>query len=327
MMKLLYILIVFTGNFVLAFLLTRLISHFSNRFRVLCKDVPLIGGTSIAVTLLLDLIIFPFRFSPETSMFVFAAAIIFLMGIVDDLHELSVKAKFVFQLIAAGIVIASGVRTQIMYLGGMLNFVVTLLWIVGLTNAFNLLDIADGLAGGASLLVCLGLASVVLLNRGALFPAAALIALSGAISGFLVINFPPAKVYLGNSGSHFIGFIIAVFAIKISYATVGKGIALFTPLIILGLPLFDTMFLIFIRLSKWKLPFYKTRDHMAMRLRVLGYRPWMVLAIMLAICFLYVAGGVLISQLPNAAAMCILSVLLFFSFLLARKTLSVIIHE
>jgi UDP-GlcNAc:undecaprenyl-phosphate/decaprenyl-phosphate GlcNAc-1-phosphate transferase len=319
--------IVFASNLVLVFLFTLLAARLSLRSKLLYKGLPLIGGIAIAVSFFMSMFIFAAPVLHAVGVIMAASVLVFLMGLVDDLRELSVKVKFIFQVFAACLVALYGTRTHIIYFGTTVNFLITVAWIVGITNAFNLLDIADGIAGGCALIACGGLAAVAWLDGGQSFPVFMLLALGGAICGFLIFNLPPAKVYLGNSGSHFIGFVIAVTAIQINYAGMGRGMALLTPLIILGFPVFDTLFLILIRMSKSQLPFQKTKDHIALRLQTLGYRPKKILLIMLLICLLFSAGGVLISQVSNIPGVFIVTILLLIAFLLSRKALAVIVHE
>lgn len=325
-MDVLYI-IIFAENAALSFLLTLLCARLPFWSKKPAQmGIPPVGGIAVAVTFLLNYFTLPFLAQAESRVYMLAAVIVFLMGLVDDSRELSVKAKFAFQIAAALLVAAAGARTRIVYFGEPLNYLVTVVWIVGVTNAFNLLDVADGLSAGCALIVCAGLSAVAAANQG-LFPFFTLLVLGGALCGFLFLNLPPARAYLGNSGSHFVGFVISIAAIQISYAELGRGVALFTPLVILGFPLFDTLFLIFVRLSKLKLPFQKTKDHIAFRLKTLGYPPGKVLGVMLLICLCFSLGGVIVSRVPNFPGLIVIAVLLFVVFLLFRKSLAVIVHE
>ncbi len=319
--------IAFTGSALLAFLITLFSARLSRRFKFLTKGVPFVGGIAIFVAFLWNYLAFAQPSTLQTGAFATAAAVIFAMGLVDDIFELSVWAKFGLQAVAAVLAISAGMRTQIVFIGPALNYIITFLWIVGITNAFNLLDIMDGLAGACSLVICAGFALVSQLNGGQFLPALTFTTLGGAILGFITMNLPPARVYMGNSGSHFIGFVIAVTSIQVSYADLSKGVALATPLVLMGFPLFDTLFLIVMRLGKSRLPFYKTKDHIALRLKALGYSPRRVLATMLLICMLFSVGGVLVSQMTNRDGVFIIACLALVVILLLRKTLSIIVYE
>lgn len=173
-------------------------------------------------------------------------AIIFVVGLLDDVFDLSPGPKLLGQVVAASVVVASGLR--VVYIGnpfgggliqlGLLGIPVTVLWIVGFTNVVNLIDGLDGLAGGVALIAAAGfLVLAVQANQlGAAVVAAALI---GACSGFLRHNFPPASVFMGDSGALFLGFALAT----VSLLGVMKSVAAITlavPLIIIGVPVFDT---------------------------------------------------------------------------------------
>jgi len=220
-------------------------------------------------------------------------------GIIDDWRELSIWAKFLVQIIAVGLLAFFGVKTQIVGIGNILNIIVTFIWVLGITNAFNHLDVMDGLAGGAAIIVSAAFFAVSILNAD-IRSATLLLILTGAVLGFLLYNWPPAKIYMGNAGSHLLGFILAAIALIISYAPLERKIALLSPLLILGLPIFDTTFLILARLINKNLPFKKSNDHIALRLLSLGYTKKKTLCIMLSICLFFCLCGVTVSRAYNA---------------------------
>jgi len=174
-----------------------------------------------------------------------AATAILLVGLIDDLWGLSFYWKFAAQTVAAVFVWLCGFRIEILAhpLGGelelgMLSLPLTVLWIVGITNAVNLIDGLDGLATGVALITSMAVA-VVAFVRMELGVTAASIALAGSLMGFLRFNFSPARIFLGDSGSMFLGFVLAVTAVRGSQ----KGptaVAILVPLLLLGLPLLDT---------------------------------------------------------------------------------------
>jgi len=220
--------------------------------------------------------------SQQTTGIIISSFIMLILGIIDDLRELSIPAKLFVQIIAASLLILSGNRTHIVYIGDAANIIITFIWIIGITNAFNLLDIMDGLAAGIAVIVLISFSVVAFLNGDNNILVLAL-ALLGPLFAFLKYNLPPAKVYMGNSGSHFLGFFIAAVALTISYASLENKIALLSPLLILGFPIFDTVFLILMRLFKRRLPFKKSNDHLALRFLALGYSKRKVLLIMMSL--------------------------------------------
>jgi len=221
-----------------------------------------------------------------------------IFGVIDDWKELSILAKFLVQTVAASLLIFFGVRTQIVYIGTLSNIIITLIWILGITNAFDHLDVIDGLAAGVAMMASLTFFIISSFN-GQLNAAILSLALAAISLSFLFYNFPPAKIYMGNSGSHFLGFVLAAVALLISYAPLERKIALLSPLLILGLPIFDTAFLILMRLTKKDLPFKKSNDHLALRLLASGYSKKKTLSAMFGLCLFFCLSGIVVSRVSN----------------------------
>jgi len=196
--------------------------------------------------------------------------IIMLLGLVDDIKDLRPILKISGQLLGIAILIIFGIFTKIAFLPDWVNILITIAWLLFITNAFNLLDIMDGLTSGLVIIISLSLLAIALINRD-IFSCVILTALIGAHAGFLRYNYPPAKVYMGDTGSLFSGFLLAMVAINISYAPMERQVALLTPILAMSLPLYDTLFLIVMRIKKKKPIFNKTRDHFALRLVTMGY--------------------------------------------------------
>ncbi len=176
-----------------------------------------------------------------------AAAGMFLVGLLDDLKEVSFRWKFAAQIVATAYIWSCGFKIEYLSnpLGGVIDLgwmslPLTLLWVVGITNAVNLIDGLDGLAAGTAAIMTSAFGMVAIIN-GKLGVTAACVALAGSLLGFLWFNFNPARIFLGDSGSMFIGFVLAVTSVRGSQ----KGpavVAVFVPLLVLGLPLIDTGF-------------------------------------------------------------------------------------
>lgn len=240
-------------------------------------------------------------------------------GIIDDWRELSIRAKFLVQIIATALLISFGIRTQISYIGDIPNVIITFIWVLGITNAFNHLDVLDGAAGVTAAIVSLSFLAISLLNHNntvAIFS----LAMLGAIASFLIFNLPPARIYMGNSGSHFLGFTLASVAILISYASLENKIALLSPLLILGLPVFDTFFLILIRIGNRRLPYKKSNDHFSLRLLKLGYSKEKALLFMLFLGLFFAICGVMLGRAPNSLSMAIVGSVVLLSLFLAYRT-------
>jgi UDP-GlcNAc:undecaprenyl-phosphate/decaprenyl-phosphate GlcNAc-1-phosphate transferase len=175
-----------------------------------------------------------------------AAFGLFLLGLVDDLRGVGFAGKFAIQILAAMAVWTAGFRIEILAFGstsgavhlGWLSLPFTVLWVVGVTNAVNLIDGLDGLAAGLALITTIAVAVMALLS-GQTGVVAASAALLGSLLGFLPYNFNPARIFLGDSGSMFLGFVIAVISIRGNQ----KGptaVAALAPLLVVGLPILDT---------------------------------------------------------------------------------------
>src|ERR1035437_1583473 len=237
------------------------------------------------------------------------ATIMMVMGLIDDVKNLKPVTKLAVQLIVALILLKVNMNIKFMD-HNLLNMFITVIWVVGVTNAVNLIDIMDGLAGGVTAVASLAFFAVAFLSGRVndMIPA---IALFGALAAFLVYNRPPAKIYMGDAGSLFLGFMMASLALNESYSR-NNYIAVLSPIIILGVPIFETFMLIVIRLSKGILPIYGTNDHLAQRLVMIGLtKPravlflitlTLVLSIMAVVSTLLSMSGALVLYLFIAAA-------------------------
>ena len=160
-----------------------------------------------------------------------------IMGFVDDLFSLSAATKFLVQILAAGLLIFFGMKLEFMPSHPIVGVVLTILWIVAVTNAVNIIDIMDGLAGGVALVACLAFVLVPYLGAQSYVPLTAA-ALGGSLLGFLPYNYQPARIYMGDSGALFLGFVLAGSAMGHGYSQVNV-LGLCAPLLILGVPLYD----------------------------------------------------------------------------------------
>ena len=252
------------------------------------------------------------------------SAIIVALGIYDDIKGANAPLKFTFQTAAALVVILTGGRVENFTnpVGGSvdlgwLGLPVAVLWIVGVTNAVNLIDGLDGLAAGIGSIAAIGLFAVSVTNN-ALIAALAVI-LAGATTGLLRHNFYPAKIFLGDSGSMFIGFCLAVLGIygsfKASTATV-----LFLPIIVLGVPIFDTLFAISRRAKRRVNPFKADREHIHHRLVRIGLHHRSVVLVMYFVCAYLALTAYSISRFPSETAFLFL-VLLTLGGMIGLRTL------
>ncbi len=293
-------LITFVLAFIIAFSATPIVRKLA--FRIGAVDVPkderrmhkkpiaLMGGAAIIigfiVALAFDLVSTYNLLKPGRELLGLLAGIVFIsiLGVLDDTKTLGSKTKLLFQLAAAiSVVLISGTRITVLtnpfvplgstVLSPYISYPLTILWIVGITNAINLIDGLDGLAAGVASISSLSLFFVSMLSTSdpimAVYTAVITAALSGSILGFLPFNFNPAKIFMGETGSAFLGFTLAVISIQGTLKSY-TAISIAIPLLVLGLPLFDTLFAIIRRIGTGKPIMQADRGHLHHRLIDMG---------------------------------------------------------
>ncbi|HEX7976389.1 MAG TPA: hypothetical protein VF498_18405, partial [Anaerolineales bacterium] len=202
--------------------------------------------------------------------------LVFLLGMIDDFKHISPQAKLVGQILAAAVVVSLGYTTNFFTpriangaVAQIPNILLTFIWLVGITNAINLLDNMDGLAGGISLITTLFL-SYFFWQAGSIGLLLISMALAGSLLGFLVYNFPPAKIFMGDSGSLFLGFTLAVLAIARQPQASNVFAVMGVPTLLFLLPILDTTLVTFTRLLRGQSPAQGGRDHTSHRLIAFG---------------------------------------------------------
>jgi UDP-GlcNAc:undecaprenyl-phosphate GlcNAc-1-phosphate transferase len=234
--------------------------------------VPYLGGLAVYFAFLMVILGVTILAPPPDSSKLLAllagGTVLALMGLWDDLFSLGPGFKFVVQFLAAGLLVLFGVRLEFMPSYPILGVVLTIFWVVAVTNAINLVDIMDGLAGSLIVVACLGFIVVSLPGEQTYVNIAAAV-LGGALLGFLPYNWRPARIYLGDTGALLAGFVLAGVAMGQRYTEV-NNLGLLAPFFILGIPLYDTLLVIVLRLLKRRSPFLGSNDHVALRLRALG---------------------------------------------------------
>ena len=267
-----------------------------NDRRVNKKPMPRLGGIAVIAGFFVSTIYLLISMSIEGKLVLFEEDMLwlklvgFFVGIIilgitcfiDDTKGIHSLTKLIVQIVAALIVVACGIRIEnfeIPFLNGqaelniVLSYIITVCWIVGVTNAINLIDGLDGLSSGISLISCISLLIIFTLNGSPLIAIVLITALGGAISGFLPYNFNPAKTFIGDTGSNFLGFSLAVISI-LGVAKTYTALVLIAPIIVLALPLFDTLFAIFRRIKNGKslkAVFKADKGHLHHRLMQKGY--------------------------------------------------------
>jgi UDP-GlcNAc:undecaprenyl-phosphate GlcNAc-1-phosphate transferase len=228
------------------------------------EPVAYLGGLAVFTSFLLSLGMI-FEFDHELLALVLASTIVTAVGLIDDFGVLTPKPKMLGQIVAVFVLLKAGVILELVFLPWWARYLITIVWLLGLSNAFNLLDIMDGLASGVGFIAGSFLLMVAVLN-GRWVVAAFTVALLGALVGFLRFNFPPASIYLGDCGSLFIGLSLGALAMVMHY-TDSSPLGFLAPLYILALPLIDTVYVVVLRLRAGRRIYYGSPDHFPLRLR------------------------------------------------------------
>ena len=197
------------------------------------------------------------------------------LGLVDDWRGLSYVFRLVVEVLLVLLLAWLGVRVTLFppFDTPVLTYAVTVLWVVGLTNAFNFLDNMDALSSGTAAICCVFIALVAVMI-GDLFIAGFVLVLCGAVLGFLVFNWPPATIFLGDAGSNYIGFLLGVVTVAGTFTTADyPTVTIFAPLCIMAVPIYDSISVVCIRLAEGRSPFKPDKSHFSHRLVQLGLSP------------------------------------------------------
>lgn len=241
------------------------------------KPMPRFGGIAIYLGIMVALVIFALKDKGVTSVMT-GCTLIYMLGLIDDLKDLKPLVKLCGQIVCATVVYIMGVRIEFitnyfgpgnMAFGDVACFIITVLWLIAITNAVNLIDGLDGLAAGIAAIsaLCIGYVAYI---HGQYVPTLAMMAIAGAALGFLPYNFNPAKIFMGDSGSELLGFSIAAVSIlgTVKSATI---VVVIIPALVLGLPIFDTVMAIFRRLAKHQSIGTADKDHLHHRIMKAGF--------------------------------------------------------
>lgn len=261
--------------------------------------VPYFGGLAIYLAFLISLA-FTFEFRQDVLGIILGGTIVVMLGLIDDFGVLTPWTKLAGQLLAVFVLIKSGIRIEIAALPDWLDLVLTVFWMVGLINAFNLLDIMDGLSAGVGAISAGCLLTVAILQHDQTM-AFMLVALIGSLLGFLRYNWQPARIYMGDTGAMFIGLLLGAMTMIEKYPS-DHPFSLLTPVFILGIPIFDTLFVMYVRYQRGLSVFWGSPDHIAIRLRHWGMSvPQVVVASYLATACVGTIGLIVMSASEQVA--------------------------
>ena len=293
--------------FIFSFASTPLVKHLAIKWKAvdIPKDgrrmhkspIPRLGGLAIIFGFIVSMLCFGVM-TREVMSIMAGALVIAVMGIIDDIKALDAKPKFLIQIIAATIVVIGGdMKIQVftnpflwadstyLILPDWISVILSIIWIVFITNSVNFIDGLDGLAAGVSAIMSVSMVFIAT-RLGEYYVAVIGVALMGSCFGFLPYNFNPAKIFMGDTGSTFLGFILA----SLSIVGVFKSFAIISfavPLLILGLPMFDAIFAMVRRVSKGQSPMQADRGHLHHRLIDMGFSQKQ------SVFILYIISGIL----------------------------------
>lgn len=304
------------------------------------EPIPRLGGIAIFMGSVLSLVVIellqPGFFTTQSSWhgIIVGSSLMFLLGVVDDLKTLSAKFKFVFQICAALVAYYLGVKILVLSnpLGGMLvlpdwlSVAMTVFWLVGITNTINLIDGLDGLAAGVSMIAGITL-SIIAIQTNQYLGAVIILTLVGGTIGFLRYNFNPAKIFMGDSGSLFLGFTLAAISIT-GVLKLAATVTILLPLLILGVPIFDTTFAIVRRAASGKPIFQPDKGHLHHRLLGIGLSQRRVVIIIYGISSLLAGIALQLIGMRAATSVIIVSLLmLILGFLNFNKIKTIVIKD
>jgi len=308
-------LLVYLGAMLLSVLMTPLVVRLARVLNILdapgvrkvhARAIPRIGGMAIMLamlsvaipTLLMSNVIGEaFRkFQTQMIALLVGSVFMFVVGVIDDIWDLRVRAKLLAQIVAAVGVCAVGIRIDDTGINGLFTlefgwvaWPITILWIIGITNAVNLIDGLDGLAAGIAAVTC-GVTAIFAIYTNQPMMAVIMLSLLGSLTGFLVFNFNPAKIFMGDCGTMFLGFVLAVSSMMCaSKSSTLVGMAL--PALALGIPIFDTFFSILRRFEERRSIFAPDRCHIHHRLLDKGLRHRHVVILMYVVTLLAAGLG------------------------------------
>lgn len=237
-----------------------------------------------------------------------ASAIIFGLGLVDDILHITPPSKLIVQFVAAAVIVFFG-RVINFFPWDFANIILTFFWLVGITNAINLLDNMDGLAGGIALIAA-GFLSYFFFRAGAESLMILSMALAGSILGFLVFNFPPAKIFMGDSGSLFLGFTLAALAVAHRPRASDVLTVLGVPTLLFLLPIFDTSLVTITRLMRGQSPAQGGTDHTSHRLIAFGLNEKQALLVMYAVGIVSGLAGSILEALDYDLSLALIPLIL-----------------
>lgn len=260
-----------------------------NKRNIHSGHMPLMGGMAIYIAFVLSVLLFsPPFYLVELGAIVAGATLLAWIGYLDDRKDLSPRLRLVVMTFAALVVALAGVQIRL-FGNPLIDIPLTLFWIVALINAVNMIDNMDGLAAGISAITS-GFFLFIAVSQGQILVSMLAAAIFGSAVGFLTYNFNPSSTFMGDMGAYTLGFVLAILAIKLKFATQPLNVSWMVPVFVLAVPVIDINLAVFTRLAEGRAPMEAGKDHTSHRLLSMGFSQRQTLFILYLMCVLF--GGI-----------------------------------
>ncbi|MCX7956988.1 MAG: undecaprenyl/decaprenyl-phosphate alpha-N-acetylglucosaminyl 1-phosphate transferase [Endomicrobia bacterium] len=272
-----FISLILTPLFRLVAIKLSILDHPSSEIKTHKVSTPYLGGLAISISFFITLFLirlttnFPTGTLRSLRGIFYGSLVIIILGLIDDFvyNGLHFTTKFVGQIIAAIILIIYNIKINFISPEWFAN-VLTILWIVGITNSINLIDVMDGLSAGVVFISSIGFFILSYFLKGEVYIGYAALAIMGACLGFLPYNLSNKyKIFMGDTGSLFLGFVLAALTLGSGYSYM-NSLGVLAPVVLLLIPIYETIFISFVRLRKGISPFVGSKDHFSLRLMLIG---------------------------------------------------------
>lgn len=296
--------------------------------------VPYLGGVALLITvsiiyLLAELYMYKEKLIPQTNLTILVPVLLLgLVGHIDDIYTLSVKLRLSLQILIAFVVSSSfGSQNSFVQISNnqFINLSLSTFWIILIINAINFIDNTDAVAAGSVTIICTGMLLISLIENQIVISSAISIVI-GSCLGFLFWNWPPARIYLGDSGTLFLGALIALISIKLDPVEKSRVDSFLVILTIFAFPVLDFFLVIISRILKRESPFKSGRDHLSHRLIYLGFSKLKAMYLAFVINFYFVSSGIVIYFLNGLGIIWlnVINSLIFLTLLIKFLSIKVI---
>ncbi len=320
--------IVYLACFLISFIMQFFVMKYANKNRlydmpgerkVHDRPIPRLGGIGIFIAFTAGFFFFGFSMQRNFMLIYAGALVLFFMNVFDDVVKggINNKIKFLVQIILASILFYFGIKITVFLSSRVVSYIITLLWIVGITNSFNLLDNMNGLSSGIAM-ISLFFLSILMFTQGDLQLTKFALVLLFSIGGFFVLNFPKAKIFMGDAGSNVIGFVIACIAVSGQYVAVSRltRLPVIAPILILSVPIYDTFSVMIIRKIKGYSIFRADTNHISHRLTRMGLSHKNSVLIIFLVGIISGLSGFILKDLYLYSALVVLGQIILFYILL-----------